>query len=112
MSSGYHTQNELLLQNLLTFYDDKNLEKMLKIINGESKISLRIVDWFTTNYAKNIILYIVILISLTIVIDLKYIMTINLNLRHILKKDLTLFVDGNALQFHIKINQYRQLLVN
>ena len=25
---------------------------MLKIINGESKISLRIVDWFTTNYAK------------------------------------------------------------
>ena len=52
MSSGYHTQNELLLQNLLTFYDDKNLEKMLKIINGESKISLRIVDWFTTNYAK------------------------------------------------------------
>ena len=52
MSAGYHTQNELLLQNLLTFYDDKNLEKMLKIINGESKISLRIVDWFTTNYAK------------------------------------------------------------
>ena len=25
---------------------------MLNIINGESKISLRIVDWFTTNYAK------------------------------------------------------------
>ena len=52
MSSGYHTQNELLLKNLLTFYNDDNLEKMLKIINGESKISLRIVDWFTTNYAK------------------------------------------------------------
>jgi hypothetical protein len=25
---------------------------MLRIINGESKISLRIVDWFATNYAK------------------------------------------------------------
>ena len=25
---------------------------MLSIINGESKISLRIVDWFATNYAK------------------------------------------------------------
>jgi hypothetical protein len=25
---------------------------MLRIINGESKISLRIVDWFSTNYAK------------------------------------------------------------
>ena len=25
---------------------------MLKIINGESKTSLRIIDWFATNYAK------------------------------------------------------------
>jgi hypothetical protein len=25
---------------------------MLRIINGESKISLRIIDWFATNYAK------------------------------------------------------------
>ena len=47
------TQNDLLLKNLLTFYKkDNNLNKMLKIINGESKISLRIVDWFATNYAK------------------------------------------------------------
>lgn len=49
----YTTQNGLLLKNLLEYYDeDDNLEKMLNIINGESKISLRIVDWFTTNYAK------------------------------------------------------------
>jgi hypothetical protein len=35
-----------------------NLDKMLKIITGESKISLRIVDWFATNYAKkNFTLY-------------------------------------------------------
>jgi hypothetical protein len=26
--------------------------KMMNIINGESKISLRIVDWFVTNFAK------------------------------------------------------------
>jgi hypothetical protein len=33
---------------------------MLKIITGESKISLRIVDWFATNYAKkNYTLYII-----------------------------------------------------
>jgi hypothetical protein len=39
--------------NLMKFYDeDNNLEKMLKIINGESPISLRIIDWFATNYAK------------------------------------------------------------
>jgi len=29
-----------------------NLDKMLRIINGDAHISLRIVDWFTTNYAK------------------------------------------------------------
>ena len=32
--------------------DEKYLSRMLKIITGESKISLRIVDWFATNYAK------------------------------------------------------------
>ena len=52
-TTNYATQNELLLYNLLHFYKDSNyLTKMLKIITGESKISLRIVDWFATNYAK------------------------------------------------------------
>jgi hypothetical protein len=47
------TQNDLLMVNLMKFYDeDNNLEKMLKIINGESPTSLRIIDWFATNYAK------------------------------------------------------------
>ena len=51
--ASYTTQNSLLLNNLLKFYNvDNNLDKMLCIINGESKISLRIVDWFATNYAK------------------------------------------------------------
>ena len=50
---GYTTQNDLLLKNLLGWYDkDDNLNRMLSIINGESSISLRIVDWFATNYAK------------------------------------------------------------
>ena len=50
---AYTTQNSLLLDNLLNYYDKSDLlEKMLSIINGESKISLRIVDWFSTNYAK------------------------------------------------------------
>lgn len=54
-----NTQNELLLQNLMEFYQYKeNLNKMMNIINGESKISLRIVDWFVTNFAKkNYIVY-------------------------------------------------------
>jgi hypothetical protein len=49
----YSTQNDLLLNNLLDFYKNEHyLHRMLKIITGECKISLRIVDWFTTNYAK------------------------------------------------------------
>lgn len=52
-TTNYTTQNELLLNNLLEFYKhNDNLSKMLKIITGESRISLRIVDWFATNYAK------------------------------------------------------------
>jgi len=52
-SSSYTTQNQLLLNNLMDFYkNEQYLSKMLKIITGESKISLRIVDWFATNYAK------------------------------------------------------------
>jgi hypothetical protein len=47
------TQKQLLLNNLMEFYKHKhNLQKMMEVINGESKISLRIVDWFVTNYAK------------------------------------------------------------
>jgi hypothetical protein len=50
---NYTTQNSLLLNNLLKFYNlDNNIDKILPIINGESLISLRLVDWFVTNYSK------------------------------------------------------------
>ena len=53
MSQTYSSQNSLLLTNLLHYYNSNdNLERMLRIINGDVNISLRIVDWFTTNYAK------------------------------------------------------------
>jgi len=53
MNTNYSTQNDLLLQNLLEFYKEgDNMDKMLNIINGKSLISLRIIDWFATNYAK------------------------------------------------------------
>ncbi len=49
----YTSQNDLLLQNLEKFYaNTDHLKNMISIINGESKISLRIVDWFVTNYSK------------------------------------------------------------
>jgi hypothetical protein len=52
-ASTINTQNELLMKNLMDFYNNRViLNKMMSIINGETKISLRIVDWFVTNFAK------------------------------------------------------------
>jgi hypothetical protein len=74
-SSNLTTQNLLLFENLMEFFkesegtavansvgDDRifmngmkensNLQKMSNIINGNSRLSLRIIDWFVTNYAK------------------------------------------------------------
>ena len=52
-------RQELLLGRLKLFYNGENMDKLLPIINGETKLSLRIIDWFVTNYTKknNIILY-------------------------------------------------------
>ena len=54
MSTNYlSSQNDILLHKLMKFYDDNShLQKMLNIINGTSKVSLRIVDWFSTNFSK------------------------------------------------------------
>lgn len=52
-SNKLQTQNNLLLTNLMGFYEKReHLQKIMSIINGEAKISLRIVDWFVTNFAK------------------------------------------------------------
>lgn len=50
---SYNTQNSLLLKKLMSYYGkDGNIDKILPIINGEHKISLRLIDWFVTNYSK------------------------------------------------------------
>lgn len=47
--------SELLLISLKEFYDQKsNIDNLLQIIEGGSSISLRLIDWFITNYCKNI----------------------------------------------------------
>lgn len=46
-------KSELLLVKLNKFYQDsKNKNDLIKILNGQTKISLRIIDWFVTNYSK------------------------------------------------------------
>jgi hypothetical protein len=47
------SKEELLMHSLSEFYKNKkNIEKILPIINQKSNISLRLLDWFVTNYSK------------------------------------------------------------
>jgi hypothetical protein len=51
--------HNLLMHALAKFYSVRgNMSKILPIVNGSSKISLRLIDWFVTNYSKkhNIVL--------------------------------------------------------
>ena len=41
------------MQSLSKFYTNKtNIQRIIPIINGESDVSLRLIDWFITNYSK------------------------------------------------------------
>ena len=44
-------RQNILMASLNKYYENKdNLDALLEIINGQSRISLRIIDWFVTNY--------------------------------------------------------------
>lgn len=56
-----YLKKDFLYISLCKFYkDNDHISDFLDIINGKSKISLRIIDWFVTNYSKknNVIYYI------------------------------------------------------
>ena len=45
--------NDLLLTSLNTFYNKgNNIKELHSILTNQKKISLRLIDWFTTNYSK------------------------------------------------------------
>jgi len=51
-------RGELLLNSLKKFFNEDRFKIVLPIITGSSKISLRVIDWFVTNYSKkNQIIY-------------------------------------------------------
>lgn len=44
---------DLLMVSLTKFFSQKsNINKVINIINGKSELSLRLIDWFVTNYSK------------------------------------------------------------
>jgi len=48
-----HCKQELIVMSLQTFYSNrKDLPEILELLQGTSTISLRLIDWFVTNYAK------------------------------------------------------------
>ncbi len=52
-------QNNLLLDSLIKFYKKKtNIKLITDIVNGSSKTSLRLIDWFVTNYSKKKSVYV------------------------------------------------------
>lgn len=47
------TQSELLMTRIQDFFtDESHLKKMVDILTGSNILSLRIIDWFVTNYSK------------------------------------------------------------
>ena len=46
-------KQDLLMSSLQEFYKESdNIKIILDILNGKSKISLRIIDWYVTNFSK------------------------------------------------------------
>ena len=77
---------DVLLESLQKYYNNtSNTEKLLSILNGKDKISLRIIDWFVTNYSKKN------------------------NIYYLLYKDKTtgnVSFEGNQSEFHKQFNTY------
>ena len=52
-NATHNVKQDLLMSSLQVFYSKHdNLQTLTSIINGQSKISLRVIDWFVTNYSK------------------------------------------------------------
>jgi hypothetical protein len=48
-----HCKQELIIMSLQTFYSQRtDLQEIMELLQGTSIISLRLIDWFVTNYAK------------------------------------------------------------
>jgi hypothetical protein len=48
-----HCKQELIVMSLQAFYSSrKDMPEIMELLNGTSIISLRLIDWFVTNYAK------------------------------------------------------------
>lgn len=50
------SKESLLLQSLYKYYqEDDNIERIIPIVTGNAAVSLRVLDWFVTNYSKKFV---------------------------------------------------------
>jgi hypothetical protein len=48
-----HCKQELIVSNLQRFYSSRqDLTEIVELLKGTSEVSLRLIDWFVTNYSK------------------------------------------------------------
>ena len=48
-----HCKQELIISSLQRFYSGRNdLNEIVELLKGTSDVSLRLIDWFVTNYSK------------------------------------------------------------
>jgi hypothetical protein len=48
-----HCKQELIINSLQKFYSNRtDTDEIMKLLQGTSTISLRLIDWFVTNYAR------------------------------------------------------------
>ena len=54
LAKGVQSKDTVLLNNLLDYYkkNSDSLHQMISILTEESNVSLRVLDWFVTNYSK------------------------------------------------------------
>lgn len=52
--TNLRSKRDILMTSLGKFYEkEENMMTFLPIVNGNSPLSLRVIDWFVTNYAKD-----------------------------------------------------------
>jgi len=48
-----YSKGDILLKRLLNYYTSEKKAIICDITQGRTNLSLRIIDWFVTNYSKN-----------------------------------------------------------
>tara|TARA_X000001036_G_C20688102_1_gene808429 strand:- start:3160 stop:3699 length:540 start_codon:yes stop_codon:yes gene_type:complete len=46
-------KRDLLLEKLIAYYTSEKKERFKNLVSGKTTLSLRIIDWFVTNYSRN-----------------------------------------------------------